>query len=43
MEVENQFYDIDRLLTRKSYFASEDFEPSVEVNLKCFHNWSRLL
>ena len=25
------FYDLDHLLCRKSYFASEDFEPSEDV------------
>jgi len=26
-----QFYDIDKVLTRKSYFAPPEFEPSLDV------------
>ena len=34
---QSQFYDIDHLLCRKSQFASEDFEPSVEVSKLHIH------
>ena len=27
----NQFHDIDTILTRKSYFAEETFEPTTEL------------
>jgi hypothetical protein len=29
---QNRYYDLERLLTRKTDFATEDFQPSPEVS-----------